>query len=34
MDKGRIIENGAHDELIKLGGTYQSLFETQAKKFF
>ncbi len=33
MDKGRIIENGTHDELIKLGGTYQSLFETQAKQY-
>ncbi len=33
MDKGRIIENGTHDELIKLGGNYKSLFETQAKQY-
>ena len=33
MDKGRIIESGTHEELIQLGGSYEFLFETQAKQY-
>ncbi|HSN26455.1 MAG TPA: ABC transporter ATP-binding protein, partial [Kofleriaceae bacterium] len=30
LDKGRIIERGSHDELVKLGGRYATLFNLQA----
>jgi ATP-binding cassette, subfamily B, bacterial len=31
MDRGRIIEEGSHDQLIRLkGGLYRRLFERQA----
>jgi len=33
MDQGRIIELGSHDELIRLGGQYATLFELQAKAY-
>lgn len=33
LDKGRIIENGTHDELIQLGGKYAHLFNTQAQHY-
>ncbi len=33
MEKGSIIENGNHDELINLGGTYSRLFEKQAMNY-
>jgi ATP-binding cassette subfamily B protein len=33
LDGGRIIEGGSHDELIRLGGTYARLFETQAQHY-
>ena len=33
MDKGRIIEEGSHDELIELGGHYAELFELQARAY-
>ncbi|MCU1325574.1 MAG: transporter related [Bryobacterales bacterium] len=29
LDKGRIVESGTHDELVKLGGTYNRLHELQ-----
>jgi ATP-binding cassette subfamily B protein len=29
MDRGRIVERGAHDELIAINGLYAQLFETQ-----
>jgi ABC-type multidrug transport system fused ATPase/permease subunit len=31
MDKGKIIEEGNHDTLIKLGGHYQNLYYSQFK---
>jgi len=33
MDRGRIIESGSHEELMKSGGTYAGLFELQAKNY-
>lgn len=33
MDKGRIIETGTHDELMKLGGKYHRLFTLQANAY-
>jgi ATP-binding cassette subfamily B protein len=33
LENGRIIEGGPHEELIRLGGTYARLFETQAKHY-
>ncbi len=27
MDRGSIIETGSHEELMKLGGTYSSMYE-------
>ncbi len=33
MEKGRIIESGSHDELMKLGGTYAYMFNLQAEKY-
>lgn len=33
LDKGRIIENGTHNELMQLGGKYAHLFETQAQHY-
>jgi len=29
MDQGRIVETGTHDELVKLGGVYQKLYDLQ-----
>lgn len=34
MDGGRIIETGNHDELMRLRGTYASLFEAQAAAYW
>ncbi len=31
LQEGMIVENGTHDELMKRGGTYFNLFESQAK---
>jgi len=33
LDAGRIIESGAHEQLIKLGGKYAQLFERQAQYY-
>lgn len=33
LDKGRIIEQGTHLELVQLGGTYARLFEVQAQSY-
>ena len=33
MENGRIIENGSHSELMKLGGTYAYMFNLQAEKY-
>jgi len=32
MDRGRIVEQGTHDELIALNGLYAQLYETQFKR--
>ena len=29
LDRGRIVEKGTHDELMKRGGLYQRLYEMQ-----
>jgi len=33
MDKGKIIEEGSHEQLIKKGGIYAELFQIQAKGY-
>lgn len=33
LDRGRIVESGPHDELIRRGGTYAQLFELQARHY-
>lgn len=33
MDQGRIAEQGSHEELIRLGGKYARLYNTQAKGY-
>jgi ATP-binding cassette subfamily B protein len=33
LDQGRIIEDGAHEDLITAGGRYAELFRLQAKRF-
>ena len=33
MDRGRIVENGSHEELVSLGGTYARLFHIQAAPY-
>jgi len=32
MDRGRIVESGAHDALLQKGGLYATLYETQFRK--
>jgi ABC-type multidrug transport system fused ATPase/permease subunit len=33
LEHGRVVELGTHDELVALGGRYQTMFELQAKRF-
>ena len=33
LDQGRIVEQGSHEELMSLGGTYASLFTLQARGY-
>lgn len=33
LEKGKIIEEGSHDELMKLSGKYAEMFEMQAEKY-
>lgn len=33
LEKGKIVESGTHDELLRLGGKYRELFETQAENY-
>ena len=33
LDKGQIIEDGTHDELMKKHGFYSTLFETQTSLY-
>jgi ATP-binding cassette subfamily B protein len=33
LENGRIVERGTHDELMRLGGTYARLFDTQAQYY-
>jgi ATP-binding cassette subfamily B protein len=33
LDRGRLIEQGTHDELVLQGGQYAELFELQAESY-
>jgi ABC-type multidrug transport system fused ATPase/permease subunit len=33
LEQGRVVELGTHDELMALGGRYQTMFELQAQRF-
>ncbi|HLF12573.1 MAG TPA: ABC transporter ATP-binding protein [Gammaproteobacteria bacterium] len=33
MDQGQIVEQGSHDELVRLGGRYARLFDLQARAY-
>jgi ATP-binding cassette subfamily B protein len=33
LERGKIVERGVHDELMRRGGTYAGLFETQAQNY-
>ena len=33
LEHGRVIELGSHDELMKLGGRYRTMFDLQAQRF-
>ncbi len=33
LERGRVIELGAHDELMALGGRYRTMFDLQAQRF-
>ncbi|MCY1465242.1 putative multidrug resistance ABC transporter ATP-binding/permease protein YheH [compost metagenome] len=30
LDRGKIVENGTHDELLALGGIYDKMYQMQA----
>jgi ABC-type multidrug transport system fused ATPase/permease subunit len=33
LERGRVVELGTHDELMALGGRYQTMFDLQAQRF-
>ncbi|MCP4365043.1 MAG: hypothetical protein GY800_07050 [Planctomycetes bacterium] len=33
LENGKIVEQGHHDELMRLGGSYAQLFEKQARQY-
>jgi ATP-binding cassette subfamily B protein len=33
LEHGRIVEQGTHDELVRLGGTYAGMYELQARNY-
>jgi ABC-type multidrug transport system fused ATPase/permease subunit len=33
VERGRVVELGTHDELIRLGGRYRTMFDLQASRF-
>jgi ABC-type multidrug transport system fused ATPase/permease subunit len=33
LERGRVVELGTHDELIRLGGRYRTMFDLQAQRF-
>lgn len=33
LDEGKVLEDGSHDELMRLGGLYAELFELQARSY-
>jgi ATP-binding cassette subfamily B protein len=33
LEDGRIVESGAHDDLMRQGGTYARLFAAQAQSY-
>jgi ATP-binding cassette subfamily B protein len=33
LEDGRIAESGGHDDLVRRGGVYARMFETQARSY-
>jgi ATP-binding cassette subfamily B protein len=33
LDDGRIVESGTHDQLMRAGGHYETMYETQARQY-